>query len=101
VVVGSNACILGALEIGEGARIGSGSVVIRDVPAGATVVGIPGRVVTPDASRAHLEATLDHGDLPDPVADMIRGLAEKNDRLEERLAVLEKAMKRERGGNVQ
>ena len=101
VVIGSNACVLGAIEVGEGARIGSGSVVIRDVPPGATVVGIPGRVVTPDSSRAHLEATLDHGDLPDPVADMIRGLAERNDRLEERLATLERALKRGGGGNVE
>jgi len=101
VVVGSNACVLGAIEIGEGARIGSGSVVIKAVPPGATVVGIPGRVVTPDASRAHLEATLDHGDLPDPVADMIRGLAERNDELEQRIQKLEGAVKRGMGEDVE
>src|SRR5262249_57283076 len=44
VVVGSNACVLGSIQVGEGARIGSGSVVIHDVPAGATVVGVPGRI---------------------------------------------------------
>ncbi len=42
VIVGSNACVLGAITVGEGARIGSGSVVISDVPANATVVGVPG-----------------------------------------------------------
>jgi serine O-acetyltransferase len=45
VIVGAGAKILGALEIGEGARIGAQSVVLRDVPAGATVVGIPARAV--------------------------------------------------------
>src|SRR4051812_35127948 len=45
VIVGSNACVLGAIRIGDGARIGSGSVVISDGPDGATVVGVPGRVV--------------------------------------------------------
>ncbi|HDN67463.1 MAG TPA: serine O-acetyltransferase, partial [Firmicutes bacterium] len=45
VVVGAGATILGAIKVGSGAKIGSGSVVIRDVPEGATVVGIPGRVI--------------------------------------------------------
>src|SRR5512145_372895 len=45
VVVGAGAKILGALHIGDGARIGAQSVVLRDVPAGATAVGIPARVV--------------------------------------------------------
>lgn len=45
VVVGAGAKILGPVQIGDNARIGSNSVVTRDVPAGATVVGIPGRVV--------------------------------------------------------
>ena len=45
VIVGAGAKILGALNIGDGARIGAQSVVLRDVPAGATVVGIPARVV--------------------------------------------------------
>ena len=45
VVIGTGAVALGAITIGNGARIGSGSVVIKSVPPGATVVGIPGRVV--------------------------------------------------------
>jgi len=43
VVVGSNAVVLGAITVGDNAKIGSGAVVIRPVPAGATVVGVPGR----------------------------------------------------------
>lgn len=45
VLVGANATILPRLTIGEGARIGAGAVVIQNVPAGATVVGVPGRIV--------------------------------------------------------
>ena len=54
VTVGSNACILGPIEIGEGARVGAGSVVVKPVPAEATVVGVPGRIVRADraSSRA-------------------------------------------------
>jgi serine O-acetyltransferase len=93
VVVGSNACILGHIEVGDGARIGSGSVVIRDVPAGATVVGIPGRIVPPrDSPRARVEGTLDHANLPDPVAETIRELALQNENLRQRMARLEEAL---------
>ena len=44
VIIGADAVVLGAIEIGDGARVGSGSVVVKPVPAGATVVGVPGRV---------------------------------------------------------
>jgi serine O-acetyltransferase len=87
VVVGSNACILGAIEVGDGARIGSGSVVVKEVPAGATVVGVPARVIVPKNKR--FDAALDHANLPDPVTDMIRALAAQNERLRERLTTLE------------
>jgi serine O-acetyltransferase len=87
VVVGSNACILGAIEIGEGARIGSGSVVVRPVPAGATVVGVPARVIVPAKHR--FDAALDHANLPDPVQDMIRALVAQNERLRARLEKIE------------
>jgi serine O-acetyltransferase len=87
VVIGSNACILGAIHIGDGARVGSGSVVIKEVPPGATVVGVPARIIVP--RHARFEAALDHAALPDPVADMIRGLAEHADKLQQRIAILE------------
>ncbi len=90
VTVGSNACVLGAIEIGEGARIGSGSVVIADVPAGATVVGVPGRVVRHGPQP---QDTLDHATLPDPVADVLRALTAQQDQLVDRLARLEKALR--------
>jgi serine O-acetyltransferase len=87
VVIGSNACILGAISVGDRARVGSGSVVVREVPAGATVVGVPARVIVPKSAR--FDAALDHANLPDPMAEMIRALAEENERLRERLVVLE------------
>lgn len=90
VVIGSNACILGAIHIGNHARIGSGSVVVTDVAAEATVVGVPARVIVPKHQR--FDAALDHAALPDPVTDMIRALAEQNERLRERVGVLERRL---------
>ena len=58
VVIGSNACILGNIHVGNHARIGSGSVVVREVPAEATVVGVPARIVVP--KHARFDAALDH-----------------------------------------
>jgi serine O-acetyltransferase len=91
VVVGSNACVLGAIRLGEGARIGSGSVVVSDVPAGATVVGVPGRVAR-SATRHAFVDELNHANLPDPVQEVVRSLAQQNERLMERLVRLEKQL---------
>jgi serine O-acetyltransferase len=90
VVIGSHACILGAIHVGEHARVGSGSVVVRDVPPEATVVGVPARLIVP--KHARFDASLDHAALPDPVTDMIRALAEQNERLRERVAALEQRL---------
>jgi serine O-acetyltransferase len=87
VVIGTNACILGAIHVGDYARIGAGSVVVKDVPPGTTVVGVPGRVMV--RRRDRFDAALDHANLPDPVTEMIRALAEQNERLRERVASLE------------
>ncbi len=90
VVIGSNACILGAIRVGDRARIGSGSVVVKDVPPEATVVGVPARVIVP--KHARFDAALDHASLPDPVVDMIRALAEQNEALRERIGALEERL---------
>jgi serine O-acetyltransferase len=82
VVVGAGAKVLGPLEIGEGARIGSNAVVLKDVPAGATVVGVPGKLITqrePDtdghreaiAKKIGFDAYGATKDAPDPVAQAI------------------------------
>jgi serine O-acetyltransferase len=87
VVIGSNACILGAIRVGDNARIGAGSVVVKDVPQAATVVGIPARVMI--VKRDRFESALDHANLPDPIAEMIRALARQNEKLRERVTALE------------
>ena len=86
VVIGAGAVALGAITIGDGARIGSGSVVIKSVPPGVTVVGIPGRAVE-DHHKPLMD--LEHGKLPDPMAEAIRLVLKEQDRLEERLEKLE------------
>ena len=86
VVVGAGAVVLGAINIGNGARIGSGSVVVKTVPPGATVVGIPGRVI--DEHRKPV-LDLEHGRLPDPVAETIKLVLDEQAKLEQRLGRLE------------
>lgn len=86
VVIGAGAIVLGAITVGDGARIGAGSVVIKPVPPGAIVVGVPGRAV---GERRQLAISLEHGRLPDPIADAIGVIMKDQDRLEERLKRLE------------
>jgi serine O-acetyltransferase len=86
VVVGTNACILGAIQIGDGARVGSGSVVIHDVPEGATVVGVPGRVSATSMGSARQQ--LNHADLPDPVANVFEQLVEEIESLKREVSRL-------------
>ena len=88
VEMGSGAIALGPITIGDGARIGSGSVVIKSVPPGATVVGIPGKTVE-DRRKPLMD--LEHGKLPDPVAEAINLVLKEQDKLEERLKRLEKS----------
>jgi serine O-acetyltransferase len=87
VVIGSAAIILGPITIGDGARVGANSVVVNPVPPGATVVGIPGRVVE---DRRETIFNLEHGTLPDPISDALKAIIDHQDNLEERLKKLEK-----------
>lgn len=90
IVVGSNSTVLGAITIGDGAKIGSGSVVIKDVPPGATVVGVPGRMVESDARRRSA-IDFEHGNLPDPLSDVMKLILQLHEKLEQRVEKLEKA----------
>ena len=87
VEVGAGAVILGPVRIGAGARIGAGSVVIRDVPEKATVIGVPARVAAKFSAREIDQ--LQHGRLPDPVAEAIKLVLEEQKKLENRIAQLE------------
>lgn len=87
VVIGGHASILGPITIGHDSKIGSGSVVVHDVPSHSTVVGIPGKVVH---RRDHdgvdpRQEDLAHGTLPDPFGDALRMLNERVKKLEERM----------------
>ena len=103
VVVGAGATLLGAITIGDGARVGAGSVVVNSVPPGATVVGIPGHVVTEGVGPAE---ALEHGKLPDPVNEALAhivaeqsGLAERIQQIEESLKVQKDSTKLQKKGN--
>jgi serine O-acetyltransferase len=93
VVIGSGAKILGPFTVGKGAKVGSNSVVVKEVPANATVVGIPGRVVMQEEKKEEtIRPDLEHGKLPDPEAkaiaclfDQIRALEKKVEELTARL----------------
>lgn len=82
VVVGAGAKVLGNIQIGNNARIGAGSVVLRDVPADCTVVGVPGRIVYRAGERV---GTLEHGRLPDSEAQVIRALVDRIEALEQQV----------------
>jgi len=86
VEMGSGSIALGPITIGDGARIGASSVVIRDVPPGVTVVGIPGRVVVKKEKPA---MDLEHAKLPDPLAEAIRFMLKDQQSFEERIKKLE------------
>ena len=90
VVIACGAKVLGAITIGDNARIGANAVVLKDVPADATVVGIPGRVVIQSGKKVEPEP-LTHGRGLDPEGEMIQGLQKRLEALEERLQHIESA----------
>ena len=102
VVVGAGAKVLGPITIHSGAKVGSNAVVVRDVPAGATAVGIPARIVDADADPARVAKAEQMGfsayavtrDQDDPVSMAIHGLldhaVETDRRLEKLIGLLER-----------
>lgn len=100
VVVGAGAKILGGFTVGDGARIGSNAVVVTEVPAGATVVGVPGRIVEEQGAEKSAErserfdayAVVQEQD--DPYAKAIQQLVEHSQELERTLAALNEKLAR-------
>jgi serine O-acetyltransferase len=80
VVIGTGAAILGPFLVGDGAKIGAGSVVVKEVPPGGTVVGIPGKIVEEAAPRPKID--LNHAALPDPVAEAIAKVLNSQEHLQ-------------------
>jgi serine O-acetyltransferase len=73
VVVGAGAKILGGIKIGDNVKIGANSVVLKSVPANSTVIGVPARIIKAEGERLP-EVTMDHSNLPDPIADRFEAL---------------------------
>lgn len=101
VIVGANACVLGGFTVGAGARIGSGAVVTKPVPPGATAVGNPARVIEAKADAAREEASarmgfsaygVTQGD--DPVAQAMKGLIDNASGHEHQIALLWQAIEK-------
>ena len=109
-IIGSGAAILGPITIGEGARVGSNSVVTKDIPASVTAVGIPAQVIMPRDKRKAREFQAygtPIGGSPDPVLqniESLRGqvstLMERVEELEAQLDDSERPTSRKRGGQT-
>jgi serine O-acetyltransferase len=80
IVVGAGAKILGNINIGDNAYIGANAVVIKDVPANSTVVGVPGRITKQDGKR--IDLSLDHIKVLDPIMHDLDELQKRIDKLE-------------------
>ena len=88
VMISAGAKVLGSFKIGDNSKIGSGSVVLHEVPPNSTVVGVPGRVVERQKKTAPQE-TLDQCNLPNPVEEDIMKLQKTNEQLARRIFALE------------
>jgi serine O-acetyltransferase len=89
VVVGVSACVLGAITLGDNVKVGGGSVVVKDVPANATVVGVPARIVAQDGKPVRAVPDRPQVEMPDPTAEAIARLQRTVAELETRLAEVE------------
>jgi serine O-acetyltransferase len=87
VMISTGAKVLGSITVGDNAKVGANAVVVKPVPANCTVVGVPGRVVVQGGRRV-VEA-LEHGNLPDPEAQMFHCLLKKVEALEHRIEELQ------------
>ncbi len=106
VVVGAGAKILGPITVGDNARVGSNSVVVKDVPAGATVVGIPGRVIGPRkqdtksqlreamAKKLGFDAYGQSPEMPDPVAQAIDLMLDHIHVVDNKMKILSSALEK-------
>ena len=103
VVVGAGAKVLGPITIGETARVGSNAVVVKDVPDGATVVGVPGRIIRKKdekqkqrdkfAERLGFDAYGATQDMPDPVATAINSMLDHIHAMDKQMANMCKSLK--------
>nr|WP_316047248.1 serine O-acetyltransferase EpsC [Planococcus glaciei] len=93
VLVATGAKVLGSIVIGANSKVGAGSVVLKNVPANATVVGIPGKVVIQDGVK--VKPDLNHQNMPDPVMDKCESMELKIAAMEREINQLKNALKKE------
>ena len=106
VVVGAGAKVLGPIQLGNGSRVGSNAVVVKDVPEGMTVVGIPGRLVAPVAElneenkqrqafaqKIGFDAYGMHDDMPDPVVNAINAMLDHINAMDSNMENMCKSLK--------
>ena len=101
VVIGAGAKILGPITIGKGSHIGSNSVVVKNVPAASTVVGIPGHVVTGKERKTKRDELAENvgfdayaaADMPDPVSNAIDGVLDRLHGIQKQMDEMEKKLK--------
>jgi serine O-acetyltransferase len=97
VVVSAGAKVLGGFMVGDGAKIGANSVVLKEVPAGATVVGVPGRVIEPSDKEKDKAQFAAYGVVPnqeDPYAKTLQSLVDHAQELEQTVSALTEKMRR-------
>lgn len=94
VLIATGAKILGSITVGDYAKIGAGSVVLKPVPANSTVVGIPARIVVLEGRRVD---EMDQTNLPDPVSDQCEMLEDRIAKLERHIAELESKLSKAQG----
>lgn len=87
VIIGSGAKILGPFRVGDNSKIGSGTVVVKEVPPNSVVVGVPGRVIYQDGKKVS-ELDFDWTNLPDPVAQALQCLLDRMDEMEKEITEL-------------
>ncbi len=104
VIIGAGAKVLGPITLGAGARIGSNAVVVRDVPPGSTVVGVPGHVIAKKgdddkeaqreamASKIKFEAYAERKDMPDPIQNAFDSMLDHMHEVETRLESLQQRL---------
>ncbi len=92
VVIGAGATILGPITVGDNSRIGSGSVVVKEVPPNSLVVGVPGQVIYRDGKRVPPSVDLEMTDMPNPAEKAIRCVLERLQELEKEVETLKKEL---------
>ena len=92
VVIGAGAKVLGPFKVGDNSRIGSGSVVVREVPPNSIVVGVPGQVTYRDGKKVTQTIDLEMTELPDPAAKAMRCIVDRLQELENDVEALRKEL---------